>query len=115
ASYQGLTTALLIGALSGSTPSISGAAIYRAKGWQAHPIVRLALGGLALAGAAIILAVIAGPSAAVGPGGGAITWAESTRASAPTVLAVALLRAVATTSSAAAGGFGGPFVPLIAL
>ena len=113
--YQGIITALLIGALSGSITSISGAAIYRAKGWQAHPIVRLALGGLALAGAAITLAVIAAPSAAVGPGGGAITWAESTRTSALIVLEVALLRAVATTASAAAGGCGGLFVPFMAI
>jgi H+/Cl- antiporter ClcA len=113
--YQGIITALLIGALAGSITSISGAAIYRAKGWQAHPIVRLALGGLALAGAAIILSVIAAPSAAVGPGGGAITWAESTRAPALIVLAVALLRAVATTASAAAGGCGGLFVPFMAI
>jgi H+/Cl- antiporter ClcA len=113
--YQGIITALIIGALSGSITSISAAAIYRAKGWQAHPIVRLALGGLALAGAALILSVIAAPSAAVGPGGGAITWVESTRASALTMLAVALLRAVATTCSAAAGGCGGLFVPFLAI
>src|SRR5215469_17027644 len=113
--YQGIVTALLVGALSGSITSISGAAIYRAKGWQAHPIVRLVLGGLTLAAAAVTLAVIAAPSAAVGPGGGAITWAESTRASSLTVLAVALLRAVATTASAAAGGCGGLFVPFMAI
>jgi chloride channel protein, CIC family len=113
--YQGVITALLIGALSGSITSISGAAIYRAKGWQAHPIVRLALGGLALAGAAVTLLMIAGPSAAVGPGGGAITWVEGARAPALTVLAVALLRAVATTASAAAGGCGGLFVPFMAI
>jgi chloride channel protein, CIC family len=113
--YQGMITALLIGSLSGSITSISAAAIYRAKGWQAHPVVRLALGGLALAGAAMILSVIAAPSAAVGPGGGAITWVETTRASAFTVLAVAVLRAVATTASAAAGGCGGLFVPFMAI
>ena len=79
------------------------------------PIVRLALGGLALAAAAITLSMIAAPSAAVGPGGGAITWAETTRASALTVLAVCLLRAVATTASAAVGGCGGLFVPFMAI
>ncbi len=61
-----MITALIIGAPSGSITSISGAAIYRARGWQVYPIVRLALGGLALASAAIILSVIAAPSAAVG-------------------------------------------------
>jgi H+/Cl- antiporter ClcA len=113
--YQGIITALIIGALSGSITSISGSAIYRAKGWQAHPVVRLALGGLALAGAAAIVAMIAAPSAAIGPGGGAITWVEGTRTSALTVLAVALLRAVATTASAAAGGCAGLFVPFMAI
>jgi H+/Cl- antiporter ClcA len=39
----------------------------------------------------------------------------ATHASALTVLAVAILRAVATTSSAAAGGCGGLFVPFLAI
>jgi chloride channel protein, CIC family len=112
---QALFTALLIGLLSGSITSIAATAIYRAKYWQAHPIVRFALGGLALAVAAVILSIIAAPSAAVGPGSGAITWVESTRASALTVLAVMVLRAAATTASSAVGGCGGLFVPFLAI
>src|SRR5262249_42002717 len=72
--YQGLITALLIGGLSGSITSLSGAAIYRAKAWQASPIVRLVIGGLALGAAAVMLSLIASPEAAIGPGGGAISW-----------------------------------------
>ena len=114
--YQAMTTALLIGALSGSITSISGAAIYRAKAWQAHPVVRLALGGLALGAAAAMISLIAAPLAAVGPGGGAIQWVESaTGTSALTVLAVDVLRAVATSATAAAGGCGGLFVPFLAI
>lgn len=113
--YQALMTAVLIGLLSGSITSIAGEAIYRAKFWHARPIVRLALGGLGLAAAAVILSMIAAPSAAVGPGAGAITWVESTRAPALTVLAVCLLRAVATTASSAVGGCGGLFVPFLAI
>jgi H+/Cl- antiporter ClcA len=113
--YQALITALLIGLLSGSIASVAGEAIYRAKFWKAHPIVRWALGGLTLAAAAVILSIIAAPSAAVGPGAGAITWVETTRASALTVLAVALLRAVATTASSAVGGCGGLFVPFLSI
>jgi H+/Cl- antiporter ClcA len=112
---QGVMTALFIGALSGSITSIAGAAIYRAKGWQAHPAFRLAVGGGALAVASLILGVIAAPQAAVGPGGGAILWVESAHTNAMTVLAVALLRAVATISGAAAGGCGGLFVPFLAV
>ncbi len=113
--YQAIVTALLIGVLSGSITSIAGAAIYRAKAWQASPIVRLAVGGLTLATDVALLALIAGPAAAVGPGGGAITWVENAPASALTVLVVAILRALATTSSAAAGGCGGLFVPFLAI
>jgi chloride channel protein, CIC family len=113
--HQALITALLIGLLSGSITAIASTAIYRAKFWRAHPLVRFAIGGLALAVAAIILSIIAAPSAAVGPGGGAIIWAENTQASALTVLAVTLLRAVATTASSAVGGCGGLFVPFLSI
>lgn len=112
---QALMTALLIGLLSGAITSVAATAIYRAKYWHAHPAVRFALGGSALAVAAVILSIIAAPSAAVGPGGGAITWAENTHASALTLLAVTLLRAVATTASSAVGGCGGLFVPFLAI
>ena len=114
--YQALATALLVGGLSGSITSLSGAAIYRAKAWKATPIMRLAIGGLALGVAAVMLWMIASPEAAIGPGGGAITWVESAKGtSALTVLVVDVLRAVATTATAAAGGCGGLFVPFLAI
>jgi H+/Cl- antiporter ClcA len=113
--HQALITALLIGLLSGSITAIAATAIYRAKFWQARPQVRFAIGGLALGAAAVILSIIAAPSAAIGPGGGAITWAESTQAPALTVLAVALLRTVATMASSAVGGCGGLFVPFLSI
>jgi H+/Cl- antiporter ClcA len=113
--YQAIVTALLVGALSGTITAISGAAISRAKAFMVHPIIRFTLGGLVLGAAAVILAKIAAPSAAVGPGSGAIRWVESTPASVLTIFAVDILRAVATTSSAAAGGCGGLFVPFLAI
>jgi H+/Cl- antiporter ClcA len=112
---QAVMTALFIGALSGSITAVAGSAIYRAKAWQAHPVIRLAVGSLFLCGAAVTLALMAAPQAAVGPGGGAILWVESAPKNAMTVLAVALLRAVATVSGAAAGGCGGLFVPFLAI
>jgi CIC family chloride channel protein len=110
---QALITALLIGALGGSITSIAGSAIARAKTWKAHPVLRLAVGGLCLGAAAVAIAKIALPQAAIGPGGGAINWVEGTRTTALAVLAVTVLRAVATTSAAAAGGCGGLFVPFL--
>jgi chloride channel protein, CIC family len=112
---QALITALLIGALSGAITTLAGAAIYKAKTFTVHPILRLTLGGLALGVTAVIIAIIAAPSAAIGPGSGAINWAQTTTAGALTILAVDILRAVATTSSAAAGGCGGLFIPFLAI
>jgi H+/Cl- antiporter ClcA len=112
---QAAITALFIGALSGTITSLAGSAIYRAKKWQASPRVRLLLGGLATAVTAVTLVYIATPSAAVGPGGGAILWAENANALPLTLLAVALLRATATTVAVAAGGCGGVFVPFLAI
>jgi H+/Cl- antiporter ClcA len=111
---QAAVTALFIGSISGAITSLAGTAIYRAKKWRASPGVRLALGGLAALVAALALARIS-PAAAVGPGGGAILWAESTQAPPMTLLAVCLLRAAATTAAAAAGGCGGVFVPFLAI
>jgi chloride channel protein, CIC family len=113
--YQATITALAIGVLSGTVTALSGAAIYRAKFFPVHPWIRLAVSGLVLAASVVILARIAAPSAAVGPGSGAISWAENTSASAVTIFAVDILRAIATTSSAAAGGCGGLFVPFLAI
>jgi H+/Cl- antiporter ClcA len=112
---QAAITALFIGTLSGTITSLAGSAIYRAKKWRASPGVRLLFGGLATAVAAVTLINIASPSAAVGPGGGAILWAEQASALPLTLLAVALLRATATTAAVAAGGCGGVFVPFLAV
>ena len=112
---QALKTAIFIGALSGAITSLAGSAIYYAKKWQASPVVRLAFGGVALAGTAAALVSVASPAAAIGPGGGAIIWAETSGALPPALLAVALLRAAATTAAVAAGGCGGVFVPFLAI
>lgn len=108
-------TALFIGALSGAISALAAVAVYRAKNWQASPAVRLAIGGAAAVATTLVLAQIASPSAAVGPGGGAILWAENVNALPLTLLAVCLLRAVATTAAVAAGGCGGVFVPFLAI
>ena len=112
---QAAITALFIGALSGAITAFAASAIYRAKQWQSSPGVRLAWGLLAAGITSVALTVIAAPSAAVGPGGGAILWAENANAFPHTLLAVALLRAAATTAAVAAGGCGGIFVPFLAI
>jgi len=112
---QAMVTALLIGALAGGISSLAGLAVYQAKKWKASPAVRLAIGGAAIVATALILARLATPTAAVGPGGGAILWAENTHVLPSTLLAVCALRATATTAAVAAGGCGGVFVPFLAV
>lgn len=112
---QAVITALFIGAASGAISGVTGIAIYRAKKWQASPAFRLALGGTAVVVTTLALAIIAGPSAAAGPGTGTIVWAENISAQPPTLLVVCLLRAAATTAAVAAGGCGGVFVPFLAV
>jgi H+/Cl- antiporter ClcA len=112
---QAAVTALLIGGLAGGISSLAGMAVNKAKKWKAPPAVRVAVGGAAIAATAIILAQIATPTAAVGPGGGAILWAENTPALPWTLRCVCALRATATTAAVAAGGCGGVFVPFLAV
>jgi H+/Cl- antiporter ClcA len=111
-----LGTALLAGVLAGTITSLTGIAIYWARGWQQNfPIVRLVLGGAVVATTTIVVATLAVPLAAVGPGAAAAVWAEVTDAGAFTLVAVAVLRAVGTTAAVVAGGCGGVFVPFLAI
>jgi H+/Cl- antiporter ClcA len=110
-----LLTAVVIGALAGAVTKVVAAAIVRGKKWKASPVVRLVVGGLATGATAIALAIIASPSAASGPGGGAILWAEKDTALPSMLLGVSLLRGAATAAAAASGGCGGIFVPFLAV
>jgi len=111
-----LGTALLAGLMAGTIASLTGLAIYWARGWQqSAPIFRLVLGGLGVAATTIVIAAIATPASAIGPGTGAAVWSEITDAGGFTLLAVAVLRAGATTAAVIAGGCGGVFVPFLAI
>jgi H+/Cl- antiporter ClcA len=112
---QAAITALFIGAASGVISGAAGHAVGGAKKWGACVSARLAVGGFATVVVALGLKWIASTPAAVGPGTGAIVWAESVIAAPPALLAVCLLRAAATIAAVAAGGCGGVFVPFLAV
>jgi H+/Cl- antiporter ClcA len=112
---QALLTALFVGAASGAISAAAAAAVYQAKRWRAAPALKFAIGAGATIAIALALMRIAVPSAAVGPGGGAIVWAESVDARPLSALGVCLLRAAATTAAVLAGGCGGVFVPFLAV
>ena len=109
---QALATAALVGALSGALCSVTGSAIYRARSWSAGLTTKLLVGGAVLLACMLAISLLATPTAAIGPGASAVSWAEGAGVTAWTLLAVAVLRAVATTAAVTAGGCGGLFVPL---
>lgn len=113
--WDAAAAALFIGAIAGVITSLSSEAIYWARGLQTHPATRLLFGSLAMLALAIVTAQIASPAAALGPGGGAIVWAESVETTPYHLLAVSLLRAASTTAAVVAGGCGGVFVPFLAI
>lgn len=112
---QALATAALVGALSGAICSVTGTAIYRVRALSAGALPRLLVGGAIVTVSALMIRSLATPVAAVGPGASAVSWAEGAHVSAWTLLAVAGLRALATTAAVGAGGCGGVFVPFLAI
>lgn len=113
--WDAAAAALFVGALAGCITSLSGEAIYWARGLKTRPVTRLLVGGLAMLALAIVTAQIASPAAALGPGGAAIAWAETVETTPYHLLAVSLLRAASTTAAVVAGGCGGVFVPFLAI
>ncbi|GAB4373435.1 MAG: hypothetical protein Kow00121_16680 [Elainellaceae cyanobacterium] len=113
--WDAVAAALFIGAIAGAVTSLSGQAIYWARGWKAKPAIRLLSGAIVMLFLAVVTAMIATPAAAFGPGGAAIIWSETVQATPFQLLAVALLRAASTTAAVAAGGCGGVFVPFLAI
>lgn len=115
--WDAAAAALFIGAIAGVITSLSSEAIYWARGLQkqTRPATRLLLGSLAMLALAIVTSHVASPAAALGPGGGAIAWAESVETTPYHLLAVSLLRAALTTAAVVAGGCGGVFVPFLAI
>ena len=113
--WDAVEAALFIGAIAGTITALTGEAIYWARGLRNRPVIRLVLGGLAMLLLAIVIGRVATPAAAFGPGGAAIVWAQNIETTPYHLLAVALLRAAATTAAVLAGGCGGVFVPFLAI
>lgn len=106
---------LFIGAIAGAITALTGEAIYWARGLRTKPVMRLLSGTMVMLSLAIVIGLIATPTAAFGPGGAAIIWSETVEANPYQLLAVALLRAASTTAAVVAGGCGGVFVPFLAI
>jgi CIC family chloride channel protein len=85
-----------------------------AKRIQSTPLVPRVLGaGLALAGLFALGRLLTGRNLMLGPGYDCITWALSPSRAVPAVIALLLLRCLATAVTTGGGGAGGLFVPLV--
>jgi CIC family chloride channel protein len=78
-----------------------------------HAALRIAAAGAALAALFTVGRMLTGESIVLGPGYGTITWALDDSHAVWLVLAVLVLRCVATASTVAGGGAGGLFIPLV--
>lgn len=107
--------AALLGLMCGGAARLFAGALMAAKAAVAKLHVAVRLSGAAVLLAAIFAAGrgLSGRSLMIGPGYDVIAWALEPRHAVATVLAVFVLRAVATTIAVGAGGAGGLFIPLV--
>jgi CIC family chloride channel protein len=80
---------------------------------RGHTIVRVAAAGAAIAVLFTVGRLLTGESLVLTPGYGVVTWALDPKRSVAILLAVLVLRCLATTATVSGGGVGGLFVPLV--
>jgi CIC family chloride channel protein len=114
-SFVDLAGAAVLGIAAGGGARLFAAMIHRAKHMATlgHRAVRVLLCGLTLAGLFAIGRGLTGESLVLTPGYGVVTWALAPDRSVALLLAVLVLRCLATGATVAGGGVGGLFVPLV--
>ena len=114
-SFIDLAGAAALGLTAGFGARLFAAMIRRAKHMSAlgHPAVRVVVCGVTIAVLFAIGRGLTGESLVLTPGYGVITWALSPDRAVALLLAVLVLRCLATGAAVAGGGVGGLFVPLV--
>ncbi len=107
--------ALVLGVTAGLAARAFAALLRAAKRIQARValVPRLIGAGLGLAAIFGLGRLLTGRSLTLGPGYDCIAWALSPSRAIPAVLALLVLRCLATATTTAGGGAGGLFVPLV--
>ncbi len=80
---------------------------------RGNPAVRVTAAGASIASLFAIGRVLTGESLVLTPGYGVVTWALEPQRAVGLLLAILVLRCLATTATVAGGGVGGLFVPLV--
>ena len=114
-SFVDLAGAAALGLAAGAGARIFAAMIRQAKhiAETAHPVVRVVGAGGAIAAMFAVGRILTGQSLVLTPGYGVVTWALDPKRSVALLLAILVLRCLATSASVAGGGAGGLFVPLV--
>lgn len=114
-SFTDLAGAAALGLTAGLGAKLFAAMIGHAKHMAglAHRGVRVACCGATIAGLFAIGRGLTGQSLVLTPGYGVVTWALAPNRAVPLLVAVLVLRCVATGAAVAGGGVGGLFVPLV--
>jgi CIC family chloride channel protein len=80
---------------------------------ETHPVVRVVGAGCTIAGLFALGRVMTGESLVLTPGYGVISWALDPKRGVALLLAILLLRCLASGATVAGGGVGGLFMPLV--
>jgi CIC family chloride channel protein len=80
---------------------------------NAHPVVGVVGAGCTIAALFALGRIVTGESLVLTPGYSVITWALDPKRSVAVLLAILVLRCLATGASVAGGGVGGLFIPLV--
>lgn len=110
-----LAGAAVLGVAAGFAARLFAFAIRRAKrvAEAHHPLLRAVVAGVVIAGIFAATRGLTGESLSVGPGYRTLDWALDPEHSVLLVLAILVLRSLATTAAVVGGGVGGLFVPLV--
>ncbi len=113
--FRDLAGAACLGIACGTGARLFSRMIRHAKGLagRGHPVVRIGVAGLTFAGVFGLGRLLTGESLILGSGYLSIRWALEPSHAVLTVLAIFLLRAIATGAILGGGGVGGLFIPLV--
>jgi CIC family chloride channel protein len=114
-SYRDLIGAAVLGAVAGLGARAFAWMLRRAKaiGASDRPALAAIAAGLVIAALFVIGRGLTGESLIVGPGYEVLSWATDPGRSIGILLAVLVLRCLATSATVAGGGVGGLFIPLV--
>lgn len=112
---RAIVGAIVIGVVAGLAARAFAGLLQAAKAFarKTDPRVRAVVGGAAMAALFVTTRLLTGQNLSIGPGYGVLAWALEPGHAVLVVLAMLIVRCLATASTLAGGGAGGLFIPLV--